>query len=443
MTTTNEDPIPDAPPGNGLKWRVGLLVTTLLMGLALVVTGMERYRTTLATSRAITEAEVTAILRGARRELVRFRGEQEEILAGIHEELAGQGVSYVALLDRAGRVVASAGEARRPPALTAVATPQHRWTAPRIDRFEDEGLVHGFAVLGRGRRGPADRAAGAQVLAVELAPERERRVVSSARRALLIEFGAAAALLIVALVFWRMSLGAERLSRLVLAERLAAAAERERDRQLKLLGQMSAVLGHEIRNPVAALKGHAQLLGERLDPGSAAGERARTILDQVNDLEKLAEQVLDFARTRELTLEKVYVDDLTSAAVAFADADPVEIAVPEDLPPWRLDRKWMERALVNLLRNAREASPEGASVEIGARVDGDLCIEVSDVGAGIAPGDEERIFEPFYTSRARGTGLGLALVRRIVEDHGGAVVARSRTTGRGAVFTVRIPPSKE
>jgi signal transduction histidine kinase len=102
----------------------------------------------------------------------------------------------------------------------------------------------------------------------------------------------------------------------------------------------------------------------------------------------------------------------------------------------------MEEVLVNLLRNAREASPAEKPVEVtlGLRGERSLAIEVRDHGPGIEPGEEERVFEPFYTRRAKGTGLGLALARRIVEGHGGTITAHNHPDG-GAVFSVRLPPS--
>jgi two-component system sensor histidine kinase HydH len=101
----------------------------------------------------------------------------------------------------------------------------------------------------------------------------------------------------------------------------------------------------------------------------------------------------------------------------------------------------MEEVLVNLLRNARDASLAGMAIDVGLEIQADrfLAIQVRDRGEGLAPGEEERVFEPFYTRRVKGTGLGLALARRIVEGHGGTITARNHPDG-GAVFSVRLPP---
>ncbi len=422
--------------GTGLKWRLGLLITTLVMGAALVTSGIDRRRSALMSARAVTEAEVHAMLVSTRRELVRARGERDEILTAMFEELGRRGLRHLLLFDAEGRVIFTLGQA----AVTVSPPPDahtRRHRTPLIIPVGKDGMVHAFITVGRGRRSKRPGAGSRLLLAVELVPEEARHIVSAAERALLIECGAAAFLLLAAVVFWRMSRRAERLSLQMENERIETARQLERDRQLKVLGQMSAVLGHELKNPIAALKGNAQLLAERL-AGHSDEDRAHDVVDAAVQLEQLTGQVLDFARTGELRRSRVYVDDLLNSAVIFAEVDPVEVRVPEDLPPWFLDRERMERVLVNLLHNARQASPDGAPVELRAHIDSGLALEVLDRGDGIPAGDEHRIFEPFYTSRAQGTGLGLALARHVVDGHGGTIRAYNRESG-GAVFRVEIP----
>jgi two-component system, NtrC family, sensor histidine kinase HydH len=421
----------------GLKWRLGLLVTTLVMGAALITSGIDRRQAALASARSVTEAEVYSMLSGARRELVRARGEHEEILTAMFDELGPRGVRYLSLIDSEGRDIFSLGRAsvRLSPSPNVRSG---RRKAPLIVPVGDDGLVHAFISVGRSSRAKRRDGSTRRLLAIELIPEEARRIVTSAERALLLEFGAAVFLLLAALVFWRMSRRAEKLSSQMEAQRIETARQLERDRQLKLLGQMSAVLGHELRNPITALKGNAQLLTEKL-AGHPTENRAREVVDAAVQLEHLTGQVLDFARTGELNRSRVYVDDLLNSVATFAGADPVEIRVPDDLPPWSLDRDRMERVLVNLLQNARQASPDEAPVKVSAWGEsGLLVLEVRDEGEGIAPGDEERIFEPFYTSRAQGTGLGLALARRVTQAHRGDIRAYNHEGG-GAVFKVEIP----
>jgi two-component system sensor histidine kinase HydH len=232
-------------------------------------------------------------------------------------------------------------------------------------------------------------------------------------------------------VFWRISRNAEK-----------ASAQLEHDRQLKVLGQMSAVLGHEIKNPLASLKGHIQLLLEKLAPDHAGRKGAEVVLRETMRLEELSRQVLEFARTGAVERESVDPAAVVQAAIENVGGADIHFHAGSIPSTWLLDSARMEEVLVNLLRNAREASSTGQPVDVALNVQADrhLVMEVRDRGEGIAPGEEERVFEPFYTRKAKGTGLGLALARLIVEGHGGTMVARNHPEG-GAVFSVRLPPS--
>jgi two-component system sensor histidine kinase HydH len=244
---------------------------------------------------------------------------------------------------------------------------------------------------------------------------------------LVISLAAAAVLLGAAIVFWRQSRRGE-----------AAAVQLERDRQLKALGEMSAVLGHELRNPLASLKGHAQLLLEKLAEGQPGRRGAETVVREAVRLEELAAQVLEFVRTAAVAREDADPAAVARAAARTVGEERVRLEAPPDLPPWSLDRARMEEVLVNLLRNALMASPDGAAVELGVAIEGrQLIYEVRDRGEGLEAGEEEHVFEPFYTRRAKGTGLGLVIARKIVEGHGGTLSAKRRAGG-GAVFRVTV-----
>jgi two-component system sensor histidine kinase HydH len=423
------------------KWRFALLITTVILGAALLTSGADRYRAAVRSSHAITDAEVHAMLLGARRELLRSAGQQEEILTSIFEELRARGLLCLAIIEPSGKILFTLGTPQipfRPPPLKR----EFQRGPPVIVTLKKGELVHAFVPLGRGHKRRINEKDGdtrsPMTLAVELAPRAANKIISSARLALFLEIGAAGVLLFATAIFWRLSRRAEKFSSEMEQERLETAMRLERDSHLKQLGQMSAVLGHELRNPLASLKGHAQLLNEKVEEGHPGKSQAQIVLDEVHKLEALTTQVLDFARTGELKLSRVYLDDLVHAAATFANADHVEIQVSEDLPPWKLDRSGMEQVLINLLTNARQASSPDNPVVLNVSARGDLQIEIRDSGEGIPPGQEEKIFEPFFTSRAQGTGLGLALARRIVERHGGSLTASNQPTG-GAIFTILIP----
>ena len=214
-------------------------------------------------------------------------------------------------------------------------------------------------------------------------------------------------------------------------------AARERQKHLASLGEMSAVLAHELRNPLASLKGNTQLLAESLE--GDAREHAELVVAEAVRLERLAGGLLDFVRTGALVRAEVEPAGLLRAAAGEVDAARIEIDATGAPPRWSLDGERFRQVLVNVLRNAVEASPPGAKVD--ARVwqeRGALRVAVRDRGAGIPPGEEQAIFEPFRTGKAKGTGLGLAVARRIVELHGGTIRA-ARAEGGGAVIDVALP----
>lgn len=213
----------------------------------------------------------------------------------------------------------------------------------------------------------------------------------------------------------------------------------EARRRLAALGQMSAVLAHEIRNPLASLKGHAQLLEELLEASDAKTSRkAGQVVHEAQRLEALTNELLEFVRTGAIELSAAAPLALVEE-VAAEHAERVEIEDRGAPDEWPLDADRMRRALRNLLDNALQASPEGAIVTIAvAQQAGGLAITVRDRGGGVPPGEEEAIFEPFHTKRSRGTGLGLAVARQIVEAHGGTLTARNEPGG-GACFSVLLP----
>jgi two-component system sensor histidine kinase HydH len=208
------------------------------------------------------------------------------------------------------------------------------------------------------------------------------------------------------------------------------------ERRLAALGEMTAVIAHEIRNPLASLKGHAQLLSRSLDEDPRRG-KADLVVKEAVRLEDLLSDLLDFSRAG--TLEPRTVSPVAVLRESADSVDPERIILHTEHAPesWQLDPARMQQALGNVLRNAVQASPEGGVDASVFAENGRLVFEVRDHGPGIPPGEEQRIFEPFHTRKTRGTGLGLSLVRRIVTQHGGTVEARNDPRG-GAVFRISL-----
>jgi two-component system sensor histidine kinase HydH len=211
----------------------------------------------------------------------------------------------------------------------------------------------------------------------------------------------------------------------------------ERERALASLGEMSAVIAHEIRNPLASLKGHAQLLEESLAPESKPRERAGRVLREALRLEALTTDLLAFVRSGALTRRSHDAATFVRAAVE-PFGERVRATVLHGPVQLSIDPDRMTEALSNVLRNAQQAAPD-STVELEARADGRAwtCV-IRDRGPGVALEDRERIFSPFVTAKTHGTGLGLAIARRIVEAHGGRIPCAD-AEGGGAAFTVELP----
>jgi signal transduction histidine kinase len=226
----------------------------------------------------------------------------------------------------------------------------------------------------------------------------------------------------------------------------AAEAQVRRAERLAALGQLSAGLAHEIRNPLSTIKGSAEMLLKNVDAnGAVAHELAGFISTEVDRTNALVTRFLDFARPLALHLEKTEITEVIDEAVAQVEkhTPPLDVSIYKnyspDIPPLLIDRQLIERVLYNLILNAAQASPAQSSVTVKTRQLGQtLEISVIDRGTGIAPKDRESIFNPFFTTKSSGVGLGLAIVSKIVDEHGGQIDVESEP-GAGSVFRVFLP----
>ncbi len=230
----------------------------------------------------------------------------------------------------------------------------------------------------------------------------------------------------------------EREQRLIRSERLAT------------VGRMAAQIAHEVRNPLSAIGLNAELLGDELSGDAAEARRmVASIIGEVDRLTDITETYLRFTRLPRPRLEREEVGSLVASVVALARGEiaqegiSIEVDIPPDLPDLPADEAQLRQALINLVRNAREALAGAPVKRLGISVAHDraakrLVVRVSDSGAGIERGDLGKIFDPFFSTKAQGTGLGLALVQQIVVDHGGQIDVDS-APGRGTTFTLAFP----
>jgi signal transduction histidine kinase len=225
-----------------------------------------------------------------------------------------------------------------------------------------------------------------------------------------------------------------------------AEAQVRRTERLAALGQLSAGLAHEIRNPLSTIKGSAEVLLKNVDAnGAVAHELAGFISSEVDRTNALVTRFLDFARPLQLRMEKTEIAEVIDEAVAQVEkyTPPLDVSIytnySPDIPPFPMDRQLIERVLYNLILNAAQASPSEGSITVKTRQVGDTVeISVIDRGSGIAAKDRESIFNPFFTTKSSGVGLGLAIVSKIIDEHGGQITVESEP-GAGSVFHVFLP----
>jgi two-component system sensor histidine kinase PilS (NtrC family) len=222
------------------------------------------------------------------------------------------------------------------------------------------------------------------------------------------------------------------------------AAQRRRHERLAGVGQLAADLAHEIRNPLAAITGAVEALGHGGLPQQTCQTLSTIVLRESDRLNRIIEEFLAYARPTPLTLRRADVADLLQDVLAQLEQRPlpegVKVVRAFDGPLWaEVDPTAIRQALWNLCVYAADAMPESGELTIAAsRTDETLEIRVSDTGPGIAASDLAHLFEPFFSVKPDRSGLGLALVHRMVRDHGGHVEARSEL-GFGTTFTVTLP----
>lgn len=237
------------------------------------------------------------------------------------------------------------------------------------------------------------------------------------------------------------------------AERIRLQMETERMRNALL-----STVSHDLRTPLATITGAASILAEDGTGVSESNRRelATSIVDEADRLNRLVANLLDLTRLEagaiQLHRDLQPIDEVIEVSLSRLERPlrdhPVVTRVSPDLPPVAIDGLLIQQVLVNLLDNASKFAPAGTEVDLAAFTEGDhLVIEVGDHGPGIPPGEEQQIFEKFYRAsgpQQRGSGIGLAICRGIVELHGGRITARNRPDKGGAIFRVSLPrPAEE
>lgn len=454
MSTSNE------AAGTGTKplasWTArGSLPMAILAALALVATVFVAQRTLTEASDVVVRGEADSLAASVLSDLADT--ESPPTAADLARELAdkqAKGLRYVALLGRDGKPIVEAGEARlagrtaAAPNTPVIADERARVVAPILPRHRPHGFRHadGSRTLPDGTKippsgpTPADgvRPPGSErpsffpiLVAIELEPPVLARLRGGLGRIAVTAAGAGVVLVAFAIAFARS------------ARRLAEVeAQAAREQRLVALGTMSSVMAHELRNPLASLKGHAQLLAEDLEDAKQRA-KAERVVAEAERIEELTTSLLDFVRDGPVDVEAIAPTELVERALHDLPRDRIDVRIEGTPAVVRLDATRVARALHNIVQNGLQASEGEAKVDLSAEVLGSsLVFRVRDRGKGLPAGAEAQIFEPFMTTRVRGVGLGLPVARRIAEQHGGSLKGENHPEG-GAEFVLRLEGTME
>jgi signal transduction histidine kinase len=224
---------------------------------------------------------------------------------------------------------------------------------------------------------------------------------------------------------------------------------KSQDERLTALDQMVEGVAHEIRNPVTAIGGFARRLYDRLPDGSPEKHYAEVIVNESRRLEQMVKQIVDATVISIPSLRKREINEVIKAALAACQERldegqiHVKLDLAEDIPPLIMDAGNLRRVIAHLISNAITAMPEGGTLTITtSRRNHYIQIQVADTGVGIPPKILPHIFDPFFTTKSSGPGLGLAMVHKIIKQHGGQISVETELN-KGTTFSILLPLREE
>ncbi|MCU0573739.1 MAG: ATP-binding protein [Syntrophobacteraceae bacterium] len=232
-------------------------------------------------------------------------------------------------------------------------------------------------------------------------------------------------------------------------ELIAAQEQLLRSERMAAIGELVASVAHEMRSPLSSIRLNLQIIGRSLSRDTVLHEHYEIAFDQVQQMERMFSDLLNYSKPLEIQRKDIRVEVLMERCLQELDGELkarsilVEQTIPPDLPPVIADPDKIEQVLVNVLKNAIEASPQGGRIEVSGAVEETgsgtgVSFLVTDHGAGISRRNLKLIFQPFFTTKKKGTGLGLAIVKKIMDAHRGVILIESED-GRGTSVRLTFP----
>ena len=425
-------------------WWVGVFIAALVGAGAAVTL---QYRSAIDTSKQLLEQQtetVTALLVTEVTNVAQYGPYRQERLTQMFDNLVQTGaVSHLRLEDSEGDVRVEAGTAwgAQAPGSGVEIT---RHLEIRESFAASHGVSHGTLTVGGPGSNPSGLLSGEVTLILQFSHARIDDVRRDTRIHLLVS------LVLVILLGGSALLWLRATRRSLTAERQLRRVE-EKSEHLEAINLMASGLAHEIRNPIGAVHGFAQLLAERFPEDSSEGRYAQVMLESLDEVSERVTRLLSFARPKKPECKPEDLDSLVRNVVRLItpDIEQKEVSLSPSYESGdhraMVDASKIKEVVLNLTLNALDAIQPGGQLRVETRYDVVACahiLRVQDDGEGISAEDLKRVFTPYVTTKSKGSGLGLAICKRIVEDHGGSIELESER-GVGTTVTVTIPAPSE